>query len=339
MNPQEGHYPPWVPAKDTRVYSADSVAFDDAIRANDVAKVRRLILDGKPLDELLPQGHRPITLAAELGHISVLRALIGAGADPEVRTSAGRAAIHCANDPRAIEALLDAGVDLNMRGPRGETALFRAAGGDAASLSPLLRRAWGRAGSLPLVNLLLGRGADTNLADAQGTTALMVAAKISSLRVAQRLIATGAHLDMQDNNGCTALMLAVHGAGKKRLQIAEALIGAGANPNIVRRDGMTALRYACCEGDSEILSVLIRGGADVNFASQLRETALTTLVHNAPKDRYAMAKLLLEAGANPSVRISDKHPDPGRRGKMPRDLAADKRDKSMLALLDKYTHR
>lgn len=65
----------------------------------------------------------------------------------------------CSGDLGAVEDLLNEGVDVNARGAQNRTPLQRAAG----------------ANQVDICQLLLAKGADPNLADEAGRTALCVA--------------------------------------------------------------------------------------------------------------------------------------------------------------------
>lgn len=295
----------------------------DAIRSGDAIAVRRLIADGEMIDQI-DKGHRPLTLAATIGHFEIVQELIVAGANPNATNAAGVAAIHVARDPATLVLLINAGADIDAPSEtRGTTPLH------AASAS----------GIVAMVKVLLDRGADVNPVDANEETALMAAVKNRAVAIVRELIAAGADIERRNKYGSTALLLATQESSRSCLQIAETLIKAGANVNVVRRDGMTALRYACWKGDRSIVSMLICAGADVNYASEAGDTALTTLICEGPKDRHAMARLLLQAGADPEPRTSERHPDRACRGQNARGLAAAKRDKKMLALLDEFERK
>ena len=94
--------------------------------------------------------------------------------------------------------------------------------------------------------------------------------------------------------------------------------------------GQTALHVACLWGNVEAADCLIRNSADVNKANGLTGGAPLHITCSSPKPlpgRLACARLLLEAGADPS------HKDD--RGSSPLDYAA--AEPEMLALLQLYT--
>jgi ankyrin repeat protein len=65
-----------------------------------------------------------------------------------------------------------------------------------------------QSGSIEAVRLLLRHGARPNIANNNGTTALMRAAQSGRLLVVITLVDSGASVHIRDNQGMTALMLA-----------------------------------------------------------------------------------------------------------------------------------
>ncbi len=79
------------------------------------------------------------------------------------------------------------------------------------------------------LTVLLGAGADLNMKDNDGYTALMLASFLGNTEIAKMLIDANANLNMQYKNGNTALMFAI---SMGNIEAVKALIEAGANPNI-----------------------------------------------------------------------------------------------------------
>ena len=77
----------------------------------------------------------------------------------------------------------------------------------------------------------------------------------------------------------------------------------GANVEYIeQRDGWLPIHYAARWGDLNMLNTLIKAGANINGKTNSKETAL----HKCARwDRKEAAIILLELGADPTIRNSD----------------------------------
>jgi len=92
------------------------------------------------------------------------------------------------------------------------------------------------------VGFLLNKGADTEIKDRNGNTALHDAALVGDPTAITYLTSMKARVNATNNNGETPLVLAVH---RKDIEIVQLLIAAGADPNIQDTiAGKSALDYA-----------------------------------------------------------------------------------------------
>lgn len=133
---------------------------------------------------------------------------------------------------------------------------------------------------------LIKSGADVNMKDEHGYTALMLAYRT---KTAQLLIESGADVNARDNNGETALMWASAQGNVDRVKL---LIKSGADVNAINKTfGDTSLM---CASTVEITTLLIEAGADVNYKNKL----WTVLGHSIYHEKYEKAKELLAAGAD-----------------------------------------
>lgn len=140
----------------------------------------------------------PLMLAAEGCNLAMVRALLAAGADPNVTTGTAHAfftPLGCAIRGKAslsvIDALIRAGAQLNPVG--GFPPLYFALEED----------------DLGMIKALLARGADVNLGSLRGITPLMMAAIDSPPKVIETLLAAGADVNAESEDGYTALSVAV----------------------------------------------------------------------------------------------------------------------------------
>ena len=105
--------------------------------------------------------------------------------------------------------------------------------------------------SIGIVTVLLEGGADPNLADENGKTALHYAAAFGKDEAVQILIEHGASIDLQDNNGNTALHSA---ATNGKTKVVSALIELGAALELQNEEGQTPLDVAKNEAIIELLN-------------------------------------------------------------------------------------
>lgn len=115
------------------------------------------------------------------------------------------------------------------------------------------------------ITLMLEKGADPNERDENGCTPLFFAAIVDNPHAARRLIKVGATLDARDRLGLTPLMCAAS---------VRAPVKAGCNLDAKDHVGETALILAMQPGDPEVVSCLIRKGADVDAIDLLGRSTL-----------------------------------------------------------------
>jgi len=153
-----------------------------AAAADDVPEVRRLIAAGHGVNDVGPSGGTPLIAAVRREALSALRALLAAGADPNLEDSRGtgwtplKHAIH-SRHPEALRILLESGADPNVRGRGGEVPLIMAAADEDPSY----------------VKLLLAHGADARGDRNQGSQILSKAVAGGALDDIDRPLLGGCH--------------------------------------------------------------------------------------------------------------------------------------------------
>jgi len=108
-------------------------------------------------------------------------------------------------------------------------------------------------GNLARVELLLQQGAMVDQVNAQGRSALMLAAQENDVRVLELLIQFGAGLNQVDKQGRTALMIA---ASEGHPESTRFLLEQGADANQMDNDGATAADLAQENDYREVVSIL-----------------------------------------------------------------------------------
>jgi hypothetical protein len=174
--------------------------------------VDELVRKGADLNQEDFLGCTPLLFAAEGGKLERVRALLLAGARPNVRSNQKATPLSIASwkgHSEVVEALLKYGADANAKGPRENTPLI-----------------WGaRAGHLQIVKLLLEHGADPNSYSDIGGTALTWAAFEGHADVVKELIKVRADVHHKNDKGKNALMLAKQ---EKHADVVKILEEAGA---------------------------------------------------------------------------------------------------------------
>ena len=133
------------------------------------------------------------------------------------------------NELHRVRVLLDYGAQLEDRDRHGHTALHYAV----------------RGGKPPLIELLLGAGADPHARDHSGLTPLLHLAKTRARfdppPVLELLVARGADVNARDEQGATLLM---HYARQGEAAPVRWLLAHGADPQAADRRGKTAFHHA-----------------------------------------------------------------------------------------------
>ena len=199
-----------------------------AIRSGVPAIVELLISRGATIE---PYSERFLDYAVSGNRIEIATLLLENGADPNK-------APRVLDDGSEMSELLKSyGVppkDINAQGDMGWPMLVYVCRGDNREHPDKVLR-------------LLELGADINVRNYKGKTALHCAAKAGFLTVINLLIEKGATIDAPDNSGETALFEAIRSTiknGEKQRAAIEALLVKGADPNFKNGKGLTPLRVA-----------------------------------------------------------------------------------------------
>jgi ankyrin repeat protein len=159
------------------------------------------------------------------------------------------------NRYECFRALIDAGADVNEQDEDGTSAMMYCIMDTDA------------------VIYLLNHGANPNLANSNGVTALLFAANSNytdDLHLLNEMLAHGAIVDKPEGLGRTPLIVA---ASNLRADWVKILLAHGANPNIRDKDGKTAIDHVfhneaddeqTKKAEHEIDQALIRAGAKSN---------------------------------------------------------------------------
>ncbi len=346
-----------------------STALQWAVYEGDADEVRRLLDAGADVSLANDYGATPMSLAAEVADTEILRLLLGAGADadsanPEGQTAlmavartgnteaarlllehgasvnareswGGQTALMWASarrHPDMIELLIANGADLDARSihrdyQRHVTAEGRPKNLDSGGFTPLLYAA--RENCIACVDVLLEHGADIDLPDPDGVSALLLAIMNANWDLAKRLIEAGADVNQWDIYGEAPLFTAVGlhdrpDGGRASidpinetdgLTIVRLLLEHGANPNMqlffkpanvrgsTNTRGSTPLIRAANNGDLEVVELLLDAGADPTLYMADRQTPIhAVLAGRTPEPRaLEIIRTLHAAGTDINV--------------------------------------
>ena len=148
-------------------------------------------------------------------------------------------------------------------------------------------------GDIELLKLLLRNGCEVDLTNHRGGTALMYAAARNELPSAQSLVNHHADINLRAENGWTALILA---AAKGNHEMVGYLLLHGANPNIPDVYGWTALMRAIQHGRPRVISHLVR--SDRLEIDRINNKGQSALHIAALENDCGTIKLLIDHGAN-----------------------------------------
>jgi ankyrin repeat protein len=300
-----------------------------AAESGDRAAALRLLDEGADARMRGADGTSALMWAAYHGDVELTERLIEAGADVSARNEFGTSALAEASIIGAapvIEALLRAGADPNADNPEGETALMAVA----------------RTGNLAAAELLLGAGADVNAREKWGgQTALMWAAAQSQPEMVELLATHDADVDARgtirqwerkviteprpkdmNKGGFTPLLYA---AREACIECARYLLEAGADPDLADPERVTPLNLALLNLHFDFAAFMIEAGADVDKWDLFGRTplymaadvstlptkgngAMSVIPSMDEHSAFDIAKMLLEAGANPNIQLKRRPP-------------------------------
>jgi ankyrin repeat protein len=143
------------------------------------------------------------------------------------------------------------------------------------------------------VRALVASGADVNVAQGDGATALHWAAHWDDVEMAALLLRAGARIDAANDFGVTPLLLA---STNGRPTLVAILLEAGADPNLAAANGETPLLTAARTGNLEAVDALLGRGAEVNYRTP--GNGQSALMWAISERHSNVARLLIEHGAD-----------------------------------------
>lgn len=262
-------------------------------------KKSQLSLFGLLLFSSYAFGHGNLADVVASGNRDHALDMIAEGTDVNAVQSDGTSALLFAvyeGDLELVTALVNAGADVNHRNDYGASTMSEAA----------------MQGNVDILRTLLDHGADPDLGNLEGETPLMVVARAGNIPAATLLLDAGADIDAREQwGGQTAAMWA---AAHHQHEMLEVLIAHGADidmksharlwdrtimneprPKDMNNGGFSPLHYAAREGCTECVTVLAKGGADLNAIDPDRVSGLNLALINM---HFDTAMAFINAGAD-----------------------------------------
>lgn len=169
-----------------------SISLYLALQRGDIDQIERHIHWGTDINELDPDGRRPLHVAAESGRVVVVKLLLKHGVEVNAPDQSNRTALEravLAGRTQIADLLLANGAEIDA-----STLLMKAAVADSQDRD--------------VVRWLVAQGADTEHRGTDGDTPLLVAVRRGNHRLIRHLIDNGADVNVKDASGTPAIVVA-----------------------------------------------------------------------------------------------------------------------------------
>lgn len=200
----------------------------DAINAKQLSKVVRLLNTNADPNHPDSRGNTAVHTAAAVGHLEILNEVLGKMARVNAKNGLWQTGLHKAcvgGKYDCAKALVKRGADVDAVTQLGQTALMFAALGTGTIYTEI-------------VIILMDAKANPNVRRRDGRTALAIAASRGSLNTVKYLAKRGADVNIPDTLGITALM---RSAQNCEYLMVSWLVRLGADPKLVTGDGKTVM--------------------------------------------------------------------------------------------------
>ena len=163
-------------------------------------------------------------------------------------------------------------------------------------------------GRLEVIKLLyevMGQGI-FSLQNHTGSTPLTLASQSGHIDVARLCVEFGsqASIELTDNEGMTALLSAIQTRNINNYDVIKLLIDSGADTNVLDNDGYSAMHHASMTGRLEVIKLLYEVMGQGIFSLQ-NHTGSTLLSFAIENQHYDVARLCVEFGSQASINITD----------------------------------
>ena len=300
----------------------------EACSSNKRDRVAELLKQGVPIEDADDNKRTPLLVAVEAGNADIVKDLIAAKANLEVRTGDDQRPLTRAirlDHPEIAIALIEAGADINAPTAGDDLARpvnYAAARGNVALLTKLLDAGaelnsnCGEGTPFYLavqynhpeaVKFLLSKKPDLSLLPVKCSRIRVVhftalpafhAVMNGSVEMLKLLLENG--IDINAVNPECGETILFYAAGWDKFAMVDFLLERGAKVDFANNDGLTPLMNAAQYGHLRIIKTLLGKGASINARDK---NGATALIHAARKGLEKTVQVLVDAGAD--INIAD----------------------------------
>ncbi|MCB1140869.1 MAG: ankyrin repeat domain-containing protein [Leptospiraceae bacterium] len=252
-----------------------------SVESKDFHFLKVFFRDGQSPDFINQDKETLVHLAIRINNEGILGFLLENGADPNKANSKMQYPIQIAAELGhwgCMNLLLDTGVEhVNEIGSSGKSPLHLTC----------------EAGNLTLTKKILELGADPNLTDSEGLTALYYASGKNDIELVECLLSKNA------DPALSALHPISNACDGGSISVVQLFLETGMEPNFVNKNGEPLLLRAVHSQNPELVELLIDRGANIN---QGNKEGRTPLMEAVISKNISIVELLLKKGADRSLK-------------------------------------
>lgn len=261
-----------------------------------------LVRSNSASNRILRSTEGMVYIAASFSHFDILKILLEAGADPNIRGGDYGTALQAAcclphGDP-AVEILLENGARTDVRSFSGYPLHAACAFGRLGMVEKLIEAGAdvNRLGKLSILSPF-GRSTLSLSPDERWSTPLFEACRSKRKRkdVVKLLLKSGAKMDLHTDGKDTPLAAAIKA---RNLHIVKLLLDAGSDVNMSVGSLGSPLIAACREGSLKMAKLLVDAGTDLNTTDLVGHSALLITVLER-RSNLRLFEYLIRHGADP----------------------------------------
>ncbi|XP_072016156.1 E3 ubiquitin-protein ligase MIB2-like [Amphiura filiformis] len=263
-----------------------------AAAKGDVSKVKELVSSNPRWVDFRDddKGYTALHVSSHEGHIDVVKVLVAANANLEIKDADGDTALAFScygNKPSITRFLLERGSSVHAVNRIGKSSLHTAVG----------------KGNSACASILINQGANVNLRDNEGNTPMMTAIESEDESTID-VLADHPRVDftIKNNKGFNS----IHHAAFKGSAYATQRMASKCSQRVIEEkkfDGFTAMHLAAINDHADVARALVqRGNADINCRNNKRETPLHLACNEG---NNSTIEYLVNAGADVNAQDED----------------------------------